>query len=171
MTIMEDGRNRETIDHHYLKEARLAKSHRIFLLVHSGRAHSCSRIRSVQDEGGRQCGQFADAYYAPLHGSFVRHCFDRALRGDFGFLDGVVFMNGCDHTRRMYDNWRYSKTGPEFLHMFFAPHVMGGNAAGAFRESMANLKKALEKSFGVTIADDSLRNSIRLYSRIAPAAL
>ncbi|HOW80968.1 MAG TPA: 2-hydroxyacyl-CoA dehydratase family protein [Spirochaetota bacterium] len=170
MTIMEKmAEIAGAIDNHYLKEARLAGKRVIGYfcsyipveLIHAA-GFVPYRMRAVGSAGT----DLADAYYAPLNCSFVRHCFDRALRGDFGFLDGVVFMNGCDHTRRMYDNWRYSKTGPEFLHMFFAPHVMGGNAAGAFRESMANLKKALEKSFGVTIADDNLRNSIRLYNRM-----
>jgi 2-hydroxyglutaryl-CoA dehydratase, D-component. len=54
----------------------------------------------------------ADAYYSSINCSFVKNCFDKALNGDFDFLDGVVFLNGCDHSRRMYDNWRFAKMNP-----------------------------------------------------------
>jgi benzoyl-CoA reductase subunit C len=120
------------------------------------------KMRAVESSGT----DLADAYYAPLNCSFVRHCFNKALKGEFDFLDGVVFMNGCDHTRRMYDNWRYSGHKPGFLHLHFVPHIIGGNAEEKFRESAVSLKASLEKLGGVAVTDDRLRDSIRLFNKM-----
>ncbi len=156
-------------DNHYLKEARLAGrkiigyfcSYVPIEVIHAA-GFVPYRMRGVGSTGT----DLADGYYAPLNCSFVRHSFNKALKGDFGFLDGVVFMNGCDHTRRMFDNWRYSKTGPEFLHMFFAPHILGVNAVSGFVDSIDLMKAALEKNFGVEVTREDLHESIKLCNRM-----
>jgi len=156
-------------DNHYLREARLAGnkvmgyfcSYVPVELIHAA-GFVPYRMRAVGSTGT----DLADGYFAPLNCSYARHCFNKALKGDFGFLRGVVFMNGCDHTRRMYDNWRYTNIGPGFLHLLFVPHVMGNNAADGFGESINALKAAIEKHFSITVSDDKIRDSISLYNRM-----
>ena len=75
------------------------------------------RMRAVDNRGTDR----GSVYYSAINCSFVRSCFGKALEGDFSFLDGIVFSNGCDHLRRMYDNWRYAGTGPRFRHMLWRP--------------------------------------------------
>ncbi len=75
------------------------------------------RMRAIENSGTT----LADTYFAPTVCSFTRQCFDKALNGDFDFLDGLIFMNGCDHNRRLYDNWRYAEIKPDFLHMLSVP--------------------------------------------------
>ena len=104
-----------------------------------------------------------DAWYSSINCTFVRHCFDKALRGHFGFLDGIVFMNGCDHLRRMYDNWRYADLPPAFRHMFVTPHVVTENSLDQYTKENAKLIRALEAHFGVAVTDEKLRESVRLY--------
>ncbi|MFA5324062.1 MAG: 2-hydroxyacyl-CoA dehydratase family protein [Smithella sp.] len=118
------------------------------------------RMRAVESKGTTR----ADAYYSSINCTFVKHCFDKALNGDFAFLDGVVFLNGCDHSRRMYDNWRFARIDPSFLHMFFAPHVIRENAYDYFAQECKKLKLSIEKHFNVSITDEALRESIRLYN-------
>jgi benzoyl-CoA reductase/2-hydroxyglutaryl-CoA dehydratase subunit BcrC/BadD/HgdB len=118
------------------------------------------KMRAVGSTGT----DMGDLYYAPLNCSFVRHCMNKVLKGDFSFLDGVVFMNGCDHTRRLYDNWRYSGSKPEFLHMLFVPHVVGSNALDVYKANIHALKESLEKYFHVAITDEKLQESIKLYN-------
>ncbi len=119
------------------------------------------RMRAV----GSKSTTRADAYYSSINCTFVKHCFNKALNGDFAFLDGVVFVNGCDHSRRMYDNWRFVKIGPSFLYMFFAPHTVGDNALEYYLKECEKLITAMEKHFQVSITDESLRESIRLYNQ------
>lgn len=119
------------------------------------------RMRAV----GSKSTTKADAYYSSINCTFVKHCFNKALNGDFAFLDGVVFVNGCDHSRRLYDNWRFVKIGPSFLYMFFAPHKLGDNALEYYLKECEKLKSAIEKHFQVSITDATLKESIRLYNQ------
>jgi benzoyl-CoA reductase subunit C len=120
------------------------------------------RMRAV-GSGGTAGG---DTYFSAINCSFVRHCFHKALRGDFNFLDGIVFSNGCDHSRRIYDNWRHAGIKPDFRHMFVVPHLANAAAARArFAEEIASFRSALEAHFNVRIADDVLRGSIALYNK------
>jgi len=118
------------------------------------------RMRAVESKGTTR----ADAFYSSINCTFVKRCFDKALNGDFAFLDGVIFVNGCDHARRMYDNWRYSKITPSFPYMFFAPHVIREAAYEYFILECEKLKKAMEEHFKISITDKALKESIRLYN-------
>ena len=119
------------------------------------------RMRAVGSVGTHR----GDEYFSGLNCSFVRHCFDKALCGDFEFLDGVVFSNGCDHTRRTYDNWRHAELPPDFLHMFVIPHVLGETAVARLAVHMERLKSAIEEHFSCRITAEDLGASIRLYNR------
>jgi benzoyl-CoA reductase subunit C len=96
--------------------------------------------------------------------SFARSFLEIALTGGYDFLDGVVSNNGCDHTRRAYENWKAQGKNPSFMHMLPVPHVITDDGLQWYREEVAAFKNALEKSFGVQITDKSLRESLRLYN-------
>jgi len=119
------------------------------------------RMRAVGSAGT----SMGDAYYSSINCTFVRHCFDKALRGNFHFLDGIVFMNGCDHVRRMYDNWRHADLAPAFRHMFVTPHVVNDTARERYLFEMGKFKDALETHFSVKITDEALASSILLYNK------
>lgn len=123
------------------------------------------RMRAVGSSGTAK----GDIYYSPLNCTFTRHCFDRALRGGFDFLDAVIFMNGCDHTRRMYDNWRHAREtqniNPDFLYMFITPHVIAKNSIGRFAGEIRKFSKCLSEKFGTDITNDLLLNSIKLFNK------
>jgi len=119
------------------------------------------RMRAVEHSGTTR----ADAYYSSINCTFVKLCFNKALTGDFAFLDGVVFVNGCDHSRRLYDNWRYANISTPFLHMFFAPHMINEASLEYFSLECSKLKSSIEKHFQISIDDASLKNSISLYNQ------
>ncbi len=119
------------------------------------------RMRAVGSRGTA----LGDTYYSSKNCSYVRHCFDMALQGDFHFLDGVVFMNGCDHNRRMYDNWRYADIQPDFLYMLPVPHVLSDVALAQYIKELIKLKQSIEDRFNVTITEQALQDAIRLYNR------
>jgi benzoyl-CoA reductase/2-hydroxyglutaryl-CoA dehydratase subunit BcrC/BadD/HgdB len=119
------------------------------------------RMRATETAGTTM----GDAWYSSINCTFARHCFDKALRGRFDFLDGIVFMNGCDHLRRMYDNWRYADIPPAFRHMFVTPHVISENSLEQYRKECAKLIRALEAHFKISVTDEKLRESVRLYDR------
>ena len=82
----------------------------------------------------------ADAYFRPTTCSFARHCFDTALRGGYGFADGVVWANTCDVIRRLYDNWKEEIDAP-FLQILSLPKKTGPKQVAWYREELGNLRK------------------------------
>ncbi len=118
------------------------------------------RMRAVDNRGTDR----GSVYYSAINCSFVRSCFGKALEGDFSFLDGIVFSNGCDHLRRMYDNWRYAGTGPRFRHMFVAPHITGDTALARFADELRGFAGSIESHYDVKVSVDALKDSVRLYN-------
>ena len=107
----------------------------------------------------------ADAYLSRIaHCSFARSVLELALTGEYDFLDGVVFTNGCDHTRRAYDNWRAQEKTPPFMHIIPVPHVLTEDGLELYREEVIDFKEHLEKSFGVGITNESLKEAIGVYN-------
>jgi len=119
------------------------------------------RMRAVGSRGTQK----GDVYFASINCTFVRNCFDKVLHGDFSFLQGVVILNGCDHTRRIYDNWRHADVAPQFRYMFTAPHVINDLSKTEFTREISAFITALEENFKITIKEESLKESIRLYNR------
>lgn len=107
--------------------------------------------------------ELSDAYFSSINCSFPRHCFNLALKGEFGFLDGVVCVNNCDNIRRIYDNWKRQLPNT-FLHIMGLPRKTGDPQVEWYREEIDNLKKTLEEHFGVEITDVKLREAIKLHN-------
>jgi len=117
------------------------------------------RIRATGSTGT----DLADAYFRPTTCSFARHCFDTALRGGYGFADGVVWANTCDVIRRLYDNWKDEIDTP-FLQIVSLPKKNGEKQVEWYRQELENLTEALGGHFGVEIPDERLWESIILHN-------
>lgn len=101
---------------------------------------------------------------------YVCHClrgiFDLSLKGEFDYLDGVVFTDFCLTTRMTSQVWIYNHDDKDaFYHCIFTPHNMVSQQAPIhLREEFQRLKKALEAYTGNEITEESLKNSIRIYN-------
>lgn len=119
------------------------------------------RMRAVESKGTEN----ADIYMSSTNCSFVKRTLDKALMGDFEFLSGIVFMNGCDHNRRIYDNWRYADLNPKFRHMVFVPNVVSDHVADRYHSEIVNLKERIQEYFHLSISNEKLSASISLYNK------
>ncbi len=117
------------------------------------------RVRAT----GSTSTELADAYLTNINCSFCRHAFNMGLRGDYDFLEAVVWLNNCDHIRRIYDNWR-RKVGTPLAHMMSLPKLTTDKQVGWWREELAILKEALEKHLGITITNEKLRRAIKTHN-------
>jgi len=105
----------------------------------------------------------ANAYLYTTTCSFVRTCFQMGYDGSYDYLDGFVLASNCDQARRLYDVWdRYLETSYKYI--ISVPHVKSEEAVRFFARELRDFQASLEKTFGVTIDDDRLRNSIRVYN-------
>ncbi len=107
-----------------------------------------------------------DTWFSSFNCSYTRHLFDLALENRFSFLDGLIFINACDHLRRMYDNWQAALEHPSWLHFLAVPHKTSEGAADWYRQELAVCKASLEEHFQVTIAEQDLWDAIRLSNRL-----
>ena len=96
--------------------------------------------------------------------SFARSVLELALTDQYDFLDGVVFNNGCDHTRRMYENWKAQEKSPGFMHMIPVPHVITDDGLQWYREEVNAFNDRLSRSFDVEITTDGLNEAIHIYN-------
>jgi benzoyl-CoA reductase subunit C len=105
----------------------------------------------------------ADTYLSSINCSFTRHCLNMGLQGEYSFIEGAVWLNTCDHVRRIYDNWK-RKVDTPFVHIMSLPKKSGEPQVGWYRDEIANLGQALEEHFGVEITEERLREAIRLHN-------
>ncbi|MFO7558926.1 MAG: 2-hydroxyacyl-CoA dehydratase family protein [Desulfobacterales bacterium] len=120
------------------------------------------RMRAV----GSTKTTLGDTWFSSFNCSYARHIFDLALEEKFKFIDGIVFINACDHIRRMYDNWQAALDDPPFIHLIAVPHKKDEGAVQWYREELEIFKKKLEEHFQVAISDEALWEAIRTSNRI-----
>ena len=105
----------------------------------------------------------ADVYMSHLNCTFMRSCLQYALDGDYGFLDGMVFTNSCDHVRRLYDIIREirAKDYP-LLHLISVPHKVGVEFTTWYADELTAFIEAVEKSFDVKVTEEKMREAIEV---------
>jgi bzd-type benzoyl-CoA reductase N subunit len=107
--------------------------------------------------------EHSDSYFSNLNCSFVRHCFNVALLGEYDFLDGVVLVNSCDNLRRIYDHWTQQLKTP-FVRIMSFPRKTGPPQVDWYHQELAELRSGMEEHFGLKITDESLWEAIRLHN-------
>jgi len=112
---------------------------------------------------GSTSTELADAYLSSINCSFCRHAFNMGLSGEYDFLEGVMWLNNCDHVRRIYDNWRRKVDTPLPI-MLSLPKMTTDTQVEWYKDELTNLKEALEKNLGITITDDKLREAIKTHN-------
>jgi benzoyl-CoA reductase subunit C len=106
----------------------------------------------------------ADVYMGHVNCTYVRSCLEYIYKEKYDFLDGFVFTNSCDHTRRLYDVLRETKHFP-LMHLLSVPHKVGGDEMALFHRGEFNrLKEAVQEVSGVEITEDRLRRAIEVYN-------
>ena len=105
----------------------------------------------------------ADAYLPRNACSFARSTLDLVLRGDYSYLDGFVTSNSCDNFGKTYDLWRYYTEIPYF-HFVNTPHTNTPKAHEFFYQEIVRFKESLEETFGTTISNKTLQETIRVYN-------
>jgi len=117
------------------------------------------RIRA----SGSTSTELADAYLSSINCSFCRHAFNMGLSGKYDFLEGVVWLNNCDHVRRIYDNWKRKVKNPLY-HMMSLPKMTTDVQVEWFHDELVIFKEALEKHLGIKITNNKLWEAIKTHN-------
>ncbi len=105
----------------------------------------------------------ADIYYHRFNCTYARCVLQCAMKGEYDFLDGMCFLNGCEQIRRMYEVW--DKTvGIDYLYMITIPHSIYEGGFVWYQEEIANFRENIRNNFGKRFSDESLREAIKTYN-------
>jgi len=108
---------------------------------------------------------FADTYLGRVTCSYTRCLLEMAEEGKYVALDGLVFVTGCDHMRRLHDNLVYLKKLP-FVMNLDLPHKTSAEAVRWYTDELKRLAEALQKSFGVDASEQAVSAAIRKRNRL-----
>jgi benzoyl-CoA reductase/2-hydroxyglutaryl-CoA dehydratase subunit BcrC/BadD/HgdB len=104
-----------------------------------------------------------DHYMGQVSCAYVKHLFETILRDDLNFLDGMLYVNTCDHMRRVYDNVKqYRKF--EYTHLIGVPKCSYETQITFFREELKVLRNELEAKYSIDITDEKLWKAIKLHN-------
>ena len=117
------------------------------------------RLRATGSTGT----ELSDAHFSSINCSFVRHCFNMALLGEYDFLDGLVLVNSCDNVRRIYDHWTRQMKTP-FVRIMSFPRKTDQPQVDWYQQELANLRAGMQDHFDVDISDDRLWEAIGLHN-------
>lgn len=104
-----------------------------------------------------------DRYLGPFGCTYVSHFLETALGDGLDFLDGMVFVNTCDHMRRIFDNIKRFKTA-QYACILDVPKKREKPEIEFFRGELEGLKRELEAQYSVKITDDRLWEAVRLHN-------
>ena len=116
----------------------------------------------ITGKGARDTS-LADAYLTRVNCSFARCCLEQGFRGEYDFLEGSVWVNGCDHIRRCYDNWN-AKIPRPFMYMLPVPHMFSPEGRQWYKEEVVKFKDAVEAHFNVNITSEKLSEACKIYN-------
>jgi len=105
-----------------------------------------------------------DAHLYTVVCSYVRTLLQLGLEGQYDFLDGFVTTASCDGMRRLRDMWKYYVTQTPLVHIITLPRQSSPAAEDFFLQEIQAFRRRLEEHFNLTITNDALRQSIRLYN-------
>lgn len=120
-------------------------------------------ILPVRVLGSLEPSKLADVYLPVNVCSFAKSCFNRALKGEYKFLDGYVVSNSCDNQNKIYDLWRHCTT----IHKTYfinTPHSTAENSLQFFYKELERFKEWLTKSFEVAISEENLKNTLKIFN-------
>jgi benzoyl-CoA reductase subunit C len=113
--------------------------------------------------GEHQSTAEADVHFPVNVCPYPKACFDQALRGHYDYLDGMVVPNVCDMVRAMFGFWQLNFSLP-FLYFLEVPQKMSLHSIEFFTIELGRFRQALQDFGGHPIADDALREAIRLFN-------
>lgn len=106
----------------------------------------------------------ADEFIEPMACPFARSCFNRALKGEYDFLDAFIAPHSCDTIDRLYNIW-FQNRPAAFNHVINVPHMRDGGAEDFFRAELGYFVSCLEEWTGSKFDPGKLKEAIRLSNK------
>ena len=116
--------------------------------------------------GAKGDTSIADAHLQAYCCSLVRGALADVLSGKLDYLDGAVFPHTCDSIQRLSDIWRLNTSFRFFADVVLPVKLTAESSLRYLEDVLRKFRNDLEKGFGMTISDEDLGASIRMYNAI-----
>lgn len=107
----------------------------------------------------------ANGYYPAFYCSILVTLMERALRGEYDYLSGVIIPTTCDGLRNLEENWKFGVPEMPVMSLVQPTNRTHPAAEEYFLTELEAVKEKLEEISGNTITDKALRNSINAYNK------
>ena len=107
----------------------------------------------------------ANGYYPAFYCSILVTLMERALRGEYDYLSGVIIPTTCDGLRNLEENWKFGVPEMPVMSLVQPANRTHPAAEEYFLTELETVKEKLEEISGNTITDKALRNSINAYNK------
>ena len=107
----------------------------------------------------------ANGYYPAFYCSILVTLMERALRGEYDYLSGVIIPTTCDGLRNLEENWKFGVLEMPVMSLVQPANRTHPAAEEYFLTELETVKEKLEEISGNTITDKALRNSINAYNK------
>lgn len=101
----------------------------------------------------------------PFYCGYTRSVVDQVCKGDYDFLDAIMFGDHCVQVLGAADVVRAKLPGTRVHFYQLISSMSDPWSLGRARETFLNLKEGLEEMIGHTIDDEAIRTSIKLFNR------
>lgn len=107
----------------------------------------------------------ANGYYPAFYCSVLVTLMERALKGEYDFLSGVIIPTTCDGLRNLEENWKFALKNMPVLDVVQPVNRKHPASLDYYLTELAEVVNALEKISGKKITDKTLRASINIYNK------
>jgi benzoyl-CoA reductase subunit C len=107
-----------------------------------------------------------NAYLHPNLCHAMRSNFELALSGEFDFLDGLIFCDICDQTKRLGNLWEMYHRASFSFHLRLPKRLDTKEAKAFYQDELRRFRAALERFSGNKVSDEALNQSIVLYNQV-----
>jgi len=101
----------------------------------------------------------------PFYCGYTRSVVDQALKGEYAFLDAILFGDHCVQLLGAADAIRCNMPGTRILFNQLISSMDAPWAAEQAKETFRQLKRELEEVIGSSISPDALRTSIKIFNK------
>lgn len=125
-------------------------------------------LMPVKLEGGENLPKAQDPRIYHLMCPYVRAIFNKAVAKEFPSLEAVVFTNGCDALKRLFDLWKaYLPT--ESVFFLDVPKIQTDEAISYFEYRLRKWAQELECAMNRRINEEGLHEAIAQMNRLRTA--
>jgi benzoyl-CoA reductase subunit C len=126
--------------------------------------HAAGALPTILQEADEPITVGHGAMY-PFFCGYTRSVVDQASKGDFGYLDAIMFGDHCVQMLSAADIIRIRMPGIQVGFYQFIPALKDNWSFDNAERSLRRLIEGIEEELGVSIDEDALRASIRLFNR------